>query len=98
MGTTYARTLEAASARGQGAGTVAMRALLEAVMQAVPDDLLQDDRQIYVDYLLQRASEPRDLQAETPVRRAVLHRVQEQLFQAAAEAVAYHRVREVLPL
>jgi hypothetical protein len=46
------------------------RALVGAVVSAVPDQLLQDDRQRYVDYLLTRVSEPREFVAEALRARA----------------------------
>lgn len=40
------------------------RAMLESVLAAVPDTLLQDDRMRYVEYLLTRAEAPREFVAE----------------------------------
>ena len=58
---THAEEIETADARMTPRIT---HALLEAVLHAVPDDLLLDDRQMYIDYLLKRASEPREFVAE----------------------------------
>ena len=46
------------------------RDLVESILAVVPDDLLQDDPQRYVDYLLTRVSEPREFVAEALRARA----------------------------
>ena len=64
---THAEEIETADARLTPRIT---RALVEDVMQAVPDTLLLDDRSLYVNYLLKRVSEPRAFVAEIARARA----------------------------